>query len=237
MKILVQSARAEGTQALDNNDLQVLDEEMTRLQNLLQSFLNFARRPRSSSRREVDLRNIVSQTITVLAARAARRHISIEYRTPDRAIVLDADEAQLRQITLNLLLNALDAVADNDTIWIDIGAGSRLAADGSASLEPARGAFLCVADNGRGLPTKDYDRIFEPFFSTKETGLGLGLAICHRIVESHGGSIEVSARPGGGAVFNVFLPAAGPAENGPLPLPLGIVGAIPALQFEEAVDA
>ena len=206
MKILVQSARAEGDQTLDSNDLRVLDEEMTRLQNLLQSFLNFAR-PAKLERREIDLRNVVSQTITVLAARAARRHISIEYRTPDRGIVLDADEAQLRQITLNLLLNALDAVADNGTIWIDIGAGSRLAADRSAGQEPARGAFLCVADNGRGLPTKDYDRIFEPFFSTKETGLGLGLAICQRIVESHGGTIEVSARPGGGAVFNVFLPA------------------------------
>ncbi len=140
MKILVQSARAEGDQTLDSNDLRVLDEEMTRLQNLLQSFLNFAR-PAKLERREVDLRNVVSQTITVLAARAARRHISIEYRTPDRGIVLDADEAQLRQITLNLLLNALDAVADNGTIWIDIGAGSRLAADRSAGQEPVRGRF------------------------------------------------------------------------------------------------
>ena len=233
MKILVQSARAEGTQSLDSNDLRVLDEEMTRLQNLLQSFLNFAR-PAKLERRDVDLRNIVSQTVTVLAARAARRHISIEYRTPDRAIILGADEAQLRQITLNLLLNALDAVADNGTIWIQIGAGSRIAADGFANQEPARGGFLCVADNGRGLPSKDRDRIFEPFFSTKETGLGLGLAICHRIVESHGGTIEVAARPGGGAVFNVFIPALGPAE-GDL-FTAHAIDAIPTLQLEGAAD-
>ena len=85
MKILVQSACAAGTPALDSSDLRVLDEELTRVQNLLQSFLNFAR-PAKLERRDVDLRNIVSQTTTVLAARAARRHISIEYRPPHRPL-------------------------------------------------------------------------------------------------------------------------------------------------------
>ncbi len=205
MKILVESARAEESQKLDSDDLQVLGEEMTRLQNLLQSFLNFAK-PAKLERRDVDLRNVVSQTVTVLAARAARRHIAIEFRPPNRAVMLCADEGQLRQITLNLLLNALDAVADEGTVWIETGAGKRLVreADGSECL--VRGAYLCVADNGRGLPAKDRERIFEPFFSTKETGLGLGLAIVRRIVDSHGGLIDVKARPGGGTMFNIFLP-------------------------------
>ena len=111
MKILVQSARAEEAAALDSNDLRVLDEEITRLQNLLQSFLTFAR-PANLERREVDLRPIVSQTVTSWR-RGPRGGIcrSILPRPSIRA--LNADEAQLRQVTFNLLLNALDAVADN----------------------------------------------------------------------------------------------------------------------------
>jgi two-component system sensor histidine kinase HydH len=239
MKILVQSACAEGTAALDSSDLRVLDEELTRVQNLLQSFLNFAR-PAKLERREVDLRNIVSQTTTVLAARAARRHISIEYRPPQRPVILRADETQLRQIALNLLLNALDAVADEGTVWVEIVPGSRLPPESPLGSEPIRGAFLCVADNGRGLPAKDRERIFEPFFSTKETGLGLGLAICQRIVESHGGTIEVSERPGGGTVFNVFLPVSAPDDASEPPAPANVppLDAPPAIaQLEGVADA
>lgn len=211
MKILVESARAEGTPSLDSDDLHVLGEEMTRLQNLLQSFLNFAK-PAKLERRDVDLRTVISQTVTVLAARAARRHIAIEFRPPNRAVMLCADETQLRQITLNLLLNALDAVADDGTVWIEIGTGKRLACDADGGERLVRGAYLCVADNGRGLPDKDRDRIFEPFFSTKETGLGLGLAIVRRIVDSHEGMIDVKARPGGGTMFSIFLPDRTPGE-------------------------
>ena len=101
-------------------------------------------------------------------------------------------------MTLNLLLNALDAVADDGTIWIEVGAGKRASFNDEGKLNPMPGVFLSVADDGRGLPAADAERIFEPFFSTKETGLGLGLAICRRIVESHGGWIEAAKRSGGG---------------------------------------
>jgi two-component system sensor histidine kinase HydH len=234
IKILVQSARADGAAPLDRHDLRVLDEEISRLQDLLQSFLNFAR-PAKLERREVDLRLIVSQTVTVLAARAARRHVSIQSVTPEFAVRLSADEAQLRQVTLNLLLNALDAVADDGTIWIEVGAGKRASFNDEGKLNPIPGVFLSVADNGRGLPAADAERIFEPFFSTKETGLGLGLAICRRIVESHGGWIEASKRSGGGALFMVFLPAKLPdaAESAP---PTAGEGAL-AIQSEEATHA
>ena len=182
--------------------------------------------------------------IRVGVARSRRRHISIEYRTPDRAIILGADEAQLRQITLNLLLNALDAVADNGTIWIEIGALAdaywRLAGRMIPRIqEPSGQGVSRVADNGRGLPSKDRDRIFEPFFSTKRIpalGLLRSWPFAMRIVvESHGGSIDVSTRPGGGAVFNVFIPTHAPADDKTIPLPA--FGAVPALQLEGIADA
>jgi signal transduction histidine kinase len=210
MKILVQSARAEGSAPLDRHDLRVLDEEISRLQELLQSFLTFAK-PAKLERRDVDLRPVVLQTVNVLAARAARRHVLIQTTTPEFPVQLSADEGQLRQVTLNLLLNALDSVPDEGTISIEVGSGKRASFSDEGRLNPVPGVFLTVADNGHGLPSDDVERIFEPFFSTKETGLGLGLAICRRIVESHGGWIEASNQPEGGAQFLVFLPAsAGP---------------------------
>jgi two-component system, NtrC family, sensor histidine kinase HydH len=96
--------------------------------------------------------------------------------------------------------------------------------------------FLSIADNGRGLPQTDRERIFEPFFSTKETGLGLGLAICRRIVDSHGGAIDASPRPGGGAVFIVFLPVT-TQVTATASAPLIEAPSMPALVTEGATHA
>jgi signal transduction histidine kinase len=225
MKILVQSARVEGAAPLDRQDLRVLDEEISRLQELLQSFLTFAK-PAKLESRDVDLRPIVLQTVNVVAARAARRHVSIQTATPDFPVALSADEAQLRQVTLNLLLNALDSVPDKGNITVEVGAGKRASFSDEGRLNPVPGVFLSVADDGHGLPSSDPERIFEPFFSTKETGLGLGLAICRRIAESHGGWIEATNRPEGGAQFLVFLPASiGPIVPMP-PKPVAVEAAL-----------
>ncbi|HEY2147735.1 MAG TPA: ATP-binding protein, partial [Pirellulales bacterium] len=235
MKILVQSARAEGAAPLDRHDQRVLDEEISRLQELLQSFLTFAK-PAKLERRDVDLRPIVLQTVNVVAARAARRRVSIQTTTPEFPVPLSADEAQLRQVTLNLLLNALDSVPDKGTVTIEVGAGKRASFSDEGRLNPVPGVFLSVADDGHGLPSGDSERIFEPFFSTKETGLGLGLAICRRIVESHGGWIEAANRPEGGAQFLVFLPAsAGPTVPAP-PKPAAVEAAL-LMSSKEATHA
>ncbi len=219
VKILIQSALADGAASLDGEDLRVLDQEVVRLENLLQSFLDFAR-PAQLERRQVDLRPLVAQTVTILTARAARRKVSIGYRPPRQAVSLSGDEAQLRQVTLNLLLNALDATPDGGKIWIEVGLWSSAGEDDWREPAADRRAFVKVADNGRGLPPGDPERIFEPFFSTKETGLGLGLAICRRIVESHGGTIAAAARVGGGTVFTIELPL-NAADIAP---PIGVAG-------------
>jgi two-component system sensor histidine kinase HydH len=99
---------------------------------------------------------------------------------------------------LNLVLNALDAVKTGARIDI------RLWQEKDGELG------LCVADNGCGLPLELGQRIFDPFVTAKETGLGLGLSICKRIVEAHGGTIVGRNRPGGGAEFVVRFPASCP---------------------------
>ena len=216
IKTLVQSAsRNSQSSGLDRRDLEVLDEEITRLETLLQGFLDFAK-PANLEKRELDLRELARQTVDFLAPRALRCGLTMNVVETDDPVLIEADAAQIRQVVLNLLLNALDAVSNEGRITIatfvippldgaapaefDI-ANRMLQRDG---LRPS--AVLQVTDNGPGLPPDDADRIFEPFVSTKETGLGLGLAMCRRIVESHGGNITARNRHEGGAEFSVCLP-------------------------------
>ncbi len=111
--------------------------------------------------------------------------------------VVSADPNQLRQVLLNLLFNAIEAQPRGGEIRVS----ARV--DSTSSAEPH--LMLTVADAGPGLPAMG-DRIFEPFVSTKESGLGLGLSICRRIAESHGGTLSGGTGADGGAVFTVRIP-------------------------------
>jgi len=197
MKILVQPAAEPGSAvALTPEDLAVLDEEITRLDRSIQAFLDFARPPLPEMR-TFDAGAVVDQAVHLVSRRAEQCGVRVERAAPDGPVPVEADVAQVRQVLLNLLLNALDATGEGGAVRID--------------LVPAGGPDGCVtirvADTGRGLPADLGPRIFEPFVSTKDTGMGLGLSICKRIVEAHGGRIDAAGRPGGGAVFAVRLPA------------------------------
>ncbi|TWU32454.1 ATP-binding protein [Novipirellula artificiosorum] len=206
MKTLVQSARRTPSDAsLNATDIAVLDEEITRVNSLLQSFLDFAR-PSDAEIRSVELSPIVRQTVDLVSSRAVSRRITIDTQLPNESVAVRGDAMQLRQVLLNLLLNALDAVPNEGKITVTV---QSLCRDGGsapiANHKPST-ACLKVADNGCGLPAGQRDRLFEPFFSTKDPGLGLGLAICRRIVDEHGGQISAQDLEGGGTVFTVVLP-------------------------------
>ena len=145
---------------------------------------------------------MLTQIIQLLEARAERQGVRMERRFPDEAMLIHADVGQFRQVLLNLLLNALDAVPHGGTILLGL------------RHENGKWLTLSVADTGGGLPAGLGAQIFEPFVSTKETGLGLGLSICKRIVEAHGGTIDAANRPEGGAAFTVRLPLAPPEVAG-----------------------
>jgi signal transduction histidine kinase len=110
-----------------------------------------------------------------------------------------ADRAQLQQVFLNLFTNAVEAMRSvND--------GVRLLRITSDFIQDHSGILVTVQDSGPGIEPKDKSRVLEPFFSTKPTGTGIGLAICQSIVESHGGHIRVSDNHPRGAIFHVALP-------------------------------
>jgi signal transduction histidine kinase len=195
IKILVQSAAdRRPSPGLDGRDLAVLEQEISRLERSIQMFLDFARPPRIE-KRTFEARDVLTQIVQLLEARAERQGVRIERCFPDEPLLIHADVGQVRQVVLNLLLNALDAIPRGGTIRLEL------------RKEGANGLTFSVADTGAGLPAELGAQIFEPFVSTKESGLGLGLSICKRIVEAHDGAIEAANRPEGGAVFTVRLPA------------------------------
>jgi signal transduction histidine kinase len=214
MKILVQSAaeRPPG-QGLAGRALAVLEEELTRLEQLTATFLDFARPP-SPEKRLVDAREVAEETAELVAGRAGERDVRVECDLPEGPCRVEADPGQLRQVVLNLLLNALEAVPDGGTVRV------RLTPPTGGAAQ--RRVEVRVEDTGPGLPALPGRDIFAPFVSTKPTGLGLGLSVCRRIVEAHGGQITASDRRGGGAAFSLLLPAcpaAPPTSGRPRELP------------------
>ena len=110
---------------------------------------------------------------------------------------MEIDANQIQQVLVNLLFNALDALPQGGTVRLEV----------RPPPNEANAVVVQVQDDGPGLPAEVQKRLFEPFVSTKETGLGLGLSICRRLVEAHGGAIHGGNAPEGGAVFAFTLPA------------------------------
>ncbi len=198
IKLLVQAAAERpGGPSLRPRDFQVLEEEIARLEEIVTGFLDFARPPRPDPR-PVNVAELTKQTADNVRARAELQGVSLVVEPDARPVVINADPNQLRQVLLNLLFNALDAQPRGGEIRI----GVRL-------NQPVHGGselVLTMADAGPGIAPGVADRIFEPFVSTKESGLGLGLSICRRIAESHGGTLTATDRKGGGAIFTLRLP-------------------------------
>jgi signal transduction histidine kinase len=152
-------------------------------------------------RKEFDLNEVVSELDSIMRAEARRRGVALEIRRAPGSLAIMGDRVQVQQVLLNLLLNAMDAVADQSearrTVVVSAAKGNS-------------GAVLAVRDRGRGVAPEHWMKIFESFFSTKRNGMGLGLSITRTIVEAHGGRVWVESNPEDGTVFQVELPLAIP---------------------------
>ncbi len=125
-------------------------------------------------------------------------HVSIELKLSDRLPSISGDRIQLEQVILNLVMNALDAVKGSASRRRRIEISTAFGIDGSVAVE--------VSDSGPGIPEAGLCRIFEPFYTTKVEGLGLGLSICKTIIEEHRGKILIENAPGGGTRVVILLP-------------------------------
>jgi PAS domain S-box-containing protein len=151
----------------------------------------------------VDVNDSIGEIIKVLQGDIASRRIALDVElAPDLPPVL-GDRVQLQQVTLNLLMNAFEALERDDRSVKPVQIRTALA-DGMITVE--------VEDDGVGLTDEQLPRMFEPFYTTKPDGMGLGLAICQTILSAHDGSVDVSRNPGRGTTFSFSLPVLVPSE-------------------------
>lgn len=204
VKLLVDSAVADQRQ-LPPDELGVVSREIGRLETAVNRLLDYAR-PVPPEKRLFDLRDLANETEQLVAGRALAQQVEMRTDLPQNPLLVDADKEQLRQVLLNLLLNALDAMPTGGQLSVTVRAVDHPAPHGEAD-----GAVpmvqLTVADTGSGLPPSVASRLFQPFVTSRSTGTGLGLSICKRIVEAHGGAIALRNLPEGGAQAEVCLVA------------------------------
>jgi len=176
--------------------LAIIMRETQRCKSIIQGLLEFAR-DREPQKAAASLPAIIHKALNIMENEFRLRHIRIEKDfAPDlRESCIDAD--QMEQVFINLLLNAAQAIDDNGVITIR----SRM----SSNLQTI---VIEVIDTGCGIPAEHLDRIFDPFYSTKKNGSGLGLSVSFGIIQSHQGRLEVSSQPGRGSKFTVWLPIA-----------------------------
>jgi signal transduction histidine kinase len=179
---------------LPAGDLAVIEHEIRRMERTLQTFLDFARPPQPDRRRLV-LSGVVDRVFALVKGRAKKQGVDLRLLQPETPIQVEADQDQLQQLLLNLVLNALDAMPDAGSVEVDL----RPPQDGHVELY--------VRDTGPGIASHILPKVFETFVSCKETGVGLGLPVSRRIAEDHGGSLSAYNLPGGGACFLLRLPA------------------------------
>ena len=172
--------------------LNSIKEETARLNRLVTDVLNFGR-PANLNVRTFDMRLVVEQVLALVHGQAEQQGVVIETHIPGEAVQMSADQEKLVSCLSNIAINAIQAMPS----------GGRL----KVTLEQASDATrITFADTGEGISETALDRVFEPYYSTKDTGTGLGLAVTKKIVDEHGGRIDVTSVPGAGTSFTVELP-------------------------------
>ena len=175
--------------------------EVDRINRIVNDLLSLAR-PSEFCAAEVELPELLEQSVLLVRTQADKQGVTIESTGSAPGLVVSADPNQLKQVFLNVLLNALQAMPD----------GGRLSVKLDRRPTDALGrewVHVVVADTGTGIPGEFLDKIFDPFFTLKREGTGLGLSISYNIVQQHEGEMEVQSQPGEGTTVNIRLPLFG----------------------------
>ena len=179
----------------------ILIQDTQRLNEVVEHYLNFVKK-HSKHYTDFDAREIIQNVLQMLASTARKQRVRIIHHLPDTPLMIHADKIELWQILVNVLLNALQAVAHNNGGEIHLHANK--ISQGNKDYMQIR-----IIDNGPGIPEQEIEKIFAPFYTTKETGTGLGLPIVKQIADSNKWKIELSNRAGAGVVFSLNIPLRG----------------------------
>ena len=172
--------------------LEVAKGEINRLDYIVTQFLH-AIRPAPPQLKLASLNEVVHKTLDLLRPELENRALAVKTRLARQVAASPIDPTQIQQVLVNLIKNAMQAMTKGGTLTIQTG-------------ESSDGVWVSVSDTGGGIPQEQINRIFEPFYTTKKKGTGLGLMIVQRIVRAHDGRIELESHVGRGSTFRIWLP-------------------------------
>jgi two-component system sensor histidine kinase HydH len=185
----------------DKQTAEIMIQEVDRLNRVVSQLLEFAK-PVKVSARPADIRKLLEDSLKLIEKQIQGKNINIETDFSDEVEKAFIDSDKINQVLLNLYLNAIDALKDGGTISVLL-----------RKHKWRKGIEVVIQDSGPGIDAKDLPNIFDPYFTTKSTGTGIGLAIVHNIIEAHNGEIKVESRPGEGTKFIVYLSDLSKVEN------------------------
>jgi signal transduction histidine kinase len=170
-------------------------EEVERISSLLSELLDFAR-PSEPNFQKADINEIMEKVVLLADKEISKKSLVVHKQCNIDLPKVVVDRAQMKQVFLNIFLNAIQASSERGEIFIE----TRFLDIGEKFVQ------IIVRDKGEGISEKDIENIFTPFFTMKSGGTGLGLSISHQIVQEHRGTINVKSRPGKGSTFTINLP-------------------------------
>jgi two-component system NtrC family sensor kinase len=183
------------------SDLETIVESTERVRKIVKGLLDFSRQTKLD-REPTEVNRLVRTTVSLMENQALVKGVNLKFHPGENLPMVTLDRNQIQSVLLNMIINALDATKPGDGITIYTATGL------SASDSGHKGVEITVADTGCGIPPENLDKLFDPFFSTKEVGqgTGLGLAVSFGIVQRHGGTIRVQSEVGKGTRFFIWLP-------------------------------
>jgi signal transduction histidine kinase len=175
--------------------LEVITEEANRLNRVVSQFLDYAR-PYQLDLQRSSINTVIEKTIALVEANTISEHIHIQMELHPHLPLVPMDQEQIHRVIMNIALNAIESMPEGGTLTLRTtqirgGAGDAVG--------------ISIRDTGQGMQRDIIKQIFTPFFTTKERGTGLGLAVCRRIIMNHGGKIRVKSLPGRGTIFHIRL--------------------------------
>ena len=188
----------------DGNDLvddiedytQTILEECTRCRDIVSNLLSFSRQ-KSGVFSRIDLNVVIQETLKLIRKIRQQSGGTLHLNFSPEPLMIEGDASELKQVILNMVLNAFDALNGPGNIFVE------------TMIRPqSNSAVISIRDTGMGIPAANMDKLFVPFFTTKPTGqgIGIGLSICYSIIKNHGGEIDVTSREGSGSTFSIRLP-------------------------------
>jgi len=180
-------------------DLNVLHRASQRVTRIAASLRSFARHT-PGDRVPLDLNAVVDESLLLMQKPLGADNVQIVARLDRTLPPIVGDASSLHQVLMNLLTNAREAMPEGGEVRIE-----------TSATERAGFIRLVVADTGSGIPADELSKIFDPFYTTKRTGTGLGLSVTYGIIQEHGGTVDVQSRPGAGTTFILSFPTSPPA--------------------------